>query len=249
MLEINQILHSFEAIDLEAISDARLMDRIDTKFAFKRSDLAMILNQLQDSFYVLEINDKRIGAYQSLYFDSEGFQFYHDHHNAKIHRFKVRFRKYVDSELYFLEVKEKIKGRVSKKRIQVTRFEEELTSDEKDFVNTVIGSQKELKPQLWNSYNRITLVSKDKKDRLTLDLDLSFSWEEEEKKFDDIIIAELKQENLNRSSPFFKLMRRLGIRPYRLSKYCIGTIELHAKQEIKYNRFKRKLLKLKGLQK
>jgi hypothetical protein len=248
MDEINRILSEFNAVGLEDISEAKLMDRIDTKFAFKLVDLVSILSELKKDFFVLDINGKRMGAYESLYFDNDTFQFYHDHHNAKIHRFKVRFRKYVDSELYFLEVKEKIKGRVSKRRIAVSRFDLELTPEEKEFIAIAIGADKELKPQLWNNYKRITLVSADKKDRLTLDLDLSFSWDGQEKRFEDIVIAELKQENLNRNSPFFKLMRNLGIRPYRLSKYCIGTIELHAKRKIKYNRFKQKLLKLKGLQ-
>jgi hypothetical protein len=37
------------------------------------------------------------------------------------------------------------------------------------------------------------------------------------------------------------------IRPYRLSKCCIGAIELYKEKNIKYNRFKEKLLKLKSI--
>lgn len=248
MEKLTHILNEFHPIHLNELDDAKLMDRIDTKFAFPRSELINVLEELLPHYFCFEINDMRIGNYQSLYFDKESFDFYNDHHNGKIHRFKVRFRKYVDSDIYFLEVKEKQKGRVTKRRIPVTRFEEELQDDQRAFVNNILGEQTNLEPKLWNVYKRITLVSRNKKERLTLDIDLKFSWEEENKEFDDIVIAELKQERLDRSSPFYQLMRKRGIRPYRLSKYCIGTIELHTKRKLKYNRFKKKLLKLKGIQ-
>jgi len=248
MENLAHILDEFQPIHLNELEDAKLMDRIDTKFAFPRSELTSVLQDLLPYYFCFEINDSRIGNYQSLYFDKESFDFYKDHHNGKIHRFKVRFRKYVDSDIYFLEVKEKQKGRVTKRRIPVARFEEKLQESQRTFIDNILGEQTDLEPKLWNVYKRITLVSRNKKERLTLDIDLKFSWEEEEKLYSDIVIAELKQERLDRSSPFYQLMRKKGLRPYRLSKYCIGTIELHTKRKLKYNRFKKKLLKLKGIQ-
>lgn len=248
MEELTRTLNEFISIQLNELDDANLMDRVDTKFAFSRLELNNILLQLLPDYFCFEINEMRIGNYQSLYFDKESFDFYNDHHNGKIHRFKVRFRRYVDSDIFFLEVKEKQKGRVTKRRIPVARFEEKLKDNQQIFVENILGQKTELEPKLWNVYKRITLVSRDKKERLTLDLDLKFSWEDENKEFEDIVIAELKQERLNRTSPFYQLMRKNGIRPYRLSKYCIGTLELHTKKKLKYNRFKKKLLKLKGIQ-
>ena len=58
------------------------------------------------------------------------------------------------------------------------------------------------------------------------------------------IIAELKQERITRDSPFYKVVREKGMRPYRLIKYCMGIIELYGQENIKYNRFKKKLLRL-----
>lgn len=248
MEELTRTLNEFISIQLNELDDANLMERVDTKFAFSRLELNNILLQLLPDYFCFEINEMRIGNYQSLYFDKESFDFYNDHHNGKTHRFKVRFRRYVDSDIYFLEVKEKQKGRVTKRRIPVARFEEKLKDNQQIFVENILGQKTELEPKLWNVYKRITLVSRDKKERLTLDLDLKFSWEDENKEFEDIVIAELKQERLNRTSPFYQLMRKNGIRPYRLSKYCIGTLELHTKKKLKYNRFKKKLLKLKGIQ-
>jgi hypothetical protein len=60
--------------------------------------------------------------------------------------------------------------------------------------------------------------------------------------FEQLIIAELKQEQLDRNSPFYQLMKKERIRPYRLSKYCIGSVEIYGEEVLKFNRFKKKLL-------
>jgi hypothetical protein len=43
-----------------------------------------------------------------LYFDTDSKRFYHDHHNGKVKRTKIRMRNYVESNLTFLEIKKKI---------------------------------------------------------------------------------------------------------------------------------------------
>lgn len=247
MEELQHILSEFPVIKLEEMDRTKLMDRVDTKFAFHRDELPDIITNLKEHFHVLVVENKRISQYESLYFDKNEFDFYNDHHNNKNHRFKVRFRKYVDSGLNFLEVKEKRKGRMIKRRIPVQKFEHDLSDSSKSFVEQYLNDEDKLEPKLWNQYQRITLVNKDLNERLTFDINLEFKWEKEEKKFPSLVIAELKQERKNRNSPFYKLMRSKRIRPYRISKYCIGTIELYDTKNIKYNRFKKKLLKLKKI--
>lgn len=247
MEELQHILSEFRAIKLEEMGRTKLMDRVDTKFAFHRDELPDIISNLKEFFHVLEVEGKRIAQYESLYFDKNQFDFYNDHHNNKNHRFKVRFRKYVDTGLNFLEVKEKRKGRMVKRRIPVQKFEHELSDISKSFIEQHLNDEDDLEPKLWNQYQRITLVNKDLNERLTFDINLAFKWDEEEKKFPSLVIAELKQERKNRNSPFYKLMRSKRIRPYRISKYCIGAIELYDTKSLKYNRFKKKLLKLKKI--
>lgn len=247
MEKLQHILKEFAPIKLEEMDKTKLMDRVDTKFAFHRDKLPDILKELKDFFHVLEVENKRISQYESLYFDKNEFDFYNDHHNNKNHRFKVRFRKYVDSGLNFLEVKEKRKGRMIKRRIPVKKFEHDLSASSKSFVGLHVKDDDKLEPKLWNQYQRITLVNTELNERLTFDINLEFKWEKEEKKFPSLVIAELKQERKNRDSPFYKLMRSKGIRPYRISKYCIGAIELYDTDKLKYNRFKKKLLKLKKI--
>ena len=244
MKEYTEILQAFDAIDLDAISEVALMDRIDTKFVFNAQLLPELLIALKQHYKVLEVGGKRISAYKSLYFDHENLQLYKNHHNRKDSRHKIRFRSYMDSDVHFLEVKLKRKGRTVKKRIPVEAINKSLNNNHLDFLNTHVEETKNLSPQLWNYYKRITLIAQNKKERLTLDVDLRFEWEGETHVYRSVVIAEVKQSRLDRSSPFFDLMKLKGVRPFRVSKYCLGIIKTHGKRNVKHNRFKNKLLML-----
>jgi hypothetical protein len=244
---ISKILLDFDPISLLEMDRVKLMNRIDTKFAFSASQLIQILPDLAENYKILEIEGTRLPFYESLYFDDDDFGFFKDHHNGRTNRFKVRFRKYVESNLIFLEIKHKFKGRTNKSRIKVENFNQTLDGNELKFVRKVLNHDKNLQPVMWNSFNRLTLVHKQLNERLTLDLNLTFKWENELHNFDNLIIAELKQEVMNRNSTFFQLMKTRCIRPYRLSKYCIGSIQLYGKDGLKFNRFKKKLLTLKKI--
>ena len=246
--ELQSILDNFTSISLDEMDEVKLMNRVDTKFAFSFIEFKRILFQLETNYKVLEIEGTRTPFYESLYFDEMNFKFYNDHHIGRVDRYKVRFRKYVESDLTFLEIKHKVKGRTKKSRIVVDEISNELTNENQiSFLKKNISETIDLKPKLWNSFHRITLVNNKLKERLTFDFQMMFKWETKEINFNNLIIAELKQEIINRNSPFYILMKSNQIRPYRLSKYCIGAIELYAKDKIKYNRFKEKLLKLKKI--
>ena len=84
------------------------------------------------------------------------------------------------------------------------------------------------------------MYTKSKKERLTIDVDLSFKNDEKKGDLKDIVIAEVKQERMSRSSDFMRIAKEMSILPMRLSKYCISTMQLHP--NIKQNRFKKKQL-------
>jgi hypothetical protein len=105
MHAIQTLLHEFESISLDEMDRVKLMNRVDTKFAFSFRELLDFLPQLVADYFVLEINGIRTPRYESLYFDDDALSFYNDHHNGRMNRFKVRIRNYVDSSLYFLEIK------------------------------------------------------------------------------------------------------------------------------------------------
>ncbi|MFT5859862.1 MAG: hypothetical protein ACI865_001968 [Flavobacteriaceae bacterium] len=246
---INNILDTFEKIGLDQMDEVKLMNRVDTKFIFTRSDLIDLLPELNEHYKVLSINGKSISAYESLYYDSKSLDFYNDHQRKKLNRMKVRYRKYLDSDIAFLEVKHKYKGRTNKMRIPSEELHMVMPGDHVSFVNDSVSFDDfhDLAPTLTNHYKRITLVGRNRNERLTIDIDLNFEWKEKSANLEFLIIAELKQEKVNRSSPFFQIMKTRMIRPFRLSKYCIGIIELDDEAKLKYNRFKKKLLKISKL--
>ncbi len=245
--QLGDIVSSFHSVSLQEMDAVKLMNRVDTKFAFNVVQFLEFLPKLKSAYKILEIDGSRIPNYQSLYFDDPAFKFYLAHHSGKTNRFKVRFRNYLESNLIFLEIKHKMKGRTRKTRIRVDAISETFNDRERSFLSKNMGCDFELVPKLWNSFNRITLVSNMQKDRLTFDFRLAFNWYSNKVVYDNLVIAELKQETFSRQSEFLDLMKSMMIRPYRMSKYCIGAIELYGKDAIKYNRFKEIIIKLKQI--
>jgi hypothetical protein len=242
MSSIITAIEEFDPIFLREMADVNLMNRIDTKFAFRQEDLMRFLPILAIDYRALKVEGTMLPHYESLYFDDATFSFFRDHHNGKADRFKVRIRKYVESNIFFLEIKHKFKGRTDKRRILTNDFNELQDEKERDFLRRQLNIDAQLKPTMWNAFQRITLVSRTSRERLTLDFNIHFHMGEIQRNFDQLVIAELKQENLDRNSPFYKLMKKERIRPYRLSKYCIGSVEIYGEEVLKFNRFKKKLL-------
>jgi len=240
-------LHPFEGISLVDANRVSLMNRMDTKFTLDKSTLNQILPLLQEHYFVLEIDERREMRYESLYFDDSNYRFYLDHHRGRTRRAKVRIRNYVDSNLFFLEIKCKNKGRTHKVRVPTDSFHNHLTPEEQRLVNETLASEIGLQANLSNGFKRITMIGKTMNERLTLDYDLRFTLKEESIEFPTLVVAELKQERINRLSPFYCLMKSHQIRPNRLSKYCIGIMELMNHAGLKYNRFKSRKQSLKKL--
>ena len=115
-----------------------------------------------------------------------------------------------------------------------------MSSGSKEYIEAVIGKEVNLESKLWNSFDRITLVNKKEKERLTLDMNLAFKSGDTEGAYNHVVIAELKQENVNRNSLFFQLMKKNLVRPEGFSKYCVGAVTLNP--DLKFNNFKSKLL-------
>tara|TARA_X000000368_G_C22983554_1_gene691041 strand:+ start:124 stop:870 length:747 start_codon:yes stop_codon:yes gene_type:complete len=239
--DINKIISDFSKISLSEMDDVKLMSRTDTKFTFNISKLPNLILKLSEHYKVLEIDKERIHDYKSLYFDTDDRKFFLDHHNGRVNRNKIRFREYVGSGLTFLEIKLKNnKGKTIKKRIKVKEISEKFSKKQTNFVNDKLGDDIDVKSKQWINFSRITFVHKTMKERLTMDINLTFENKENKGDLKDIVIAEVKQERMSRNSDFMKIAKEMSILPIRLSKYCVSTISLNP--EIKKNKFKEKLL-------
>jgi len=247
MIEINSILNNLEPITLEEMDSVKLMNRTDTKFAFNINFLAEILEKSDSNYRVLEIKNTRLPSYKTLYFDSPEHRLFLDHHNEVGYRYKIRIRNYVESDLFYLEVKKKVRGRTDKNRIKLDKFYEELTPEQLKFISDSTGENVKLIPALWNNFNRITLVNKTVPERITIDLGLTFSQNNKTYPFNKLVIAEVKQERINLHSPFIQILKSFGIRETSVSKYCVGS--LYCYPNLKYNNFKEKLLKIEKINK
>jgi hypothetical protein len=235
------LLHQFEPIGLAQMDEVALMDRTDTKYVMRASELYEALEAVRHRYSVLDIDGVRPHPYETLYFDTGDFTMYLRHHAGWRPRYKVRSRRYVESHRTFLEVKVKTnKDRTSKRRLETAALVTRLTPEASSFVDALVPvDPRGLQPRLWNSFSRVTLVSKVFPERLTLDLDLRFGNGREMVGLPGVAIAEVKQEGINRYSDFVQQMRAMAIPATGFSKYCIGVALLY--QDVKHNNFKAKL--------
>ena len=241
MNSLSDIISDFTTISLDDMDGVKLMSRTDTKFAFKLCKLPLLLKKLIPFYRILDIKGKLIHDYKSLYYDTDDRRFFIDHHNQRVNRNKVRFREYVGSGLTFLEVKLKNnKKRTIKKRMKVDAITNLLSQKHKEYIRKIIGHNVEVNPKQWINFSRITLVHRTQKERLTIDINLTFKNIQLSGDLKKIVIAEVKQERMSRSSDFMKIAKEMSILPVRLSKYCMTTLKLNP--DIKQNRFKKKLL-------
>ena len=144
-INLSKMVSGFQPISLSEMDGVKLMNRTDTKFAFKVDKLLLLLKRIIPFYRVLAIDGRFIQDYKSLYFDTDNRKFYLDHHNRRVNRHKVRFREYVGSSLTFLEIKRKNnKGRTIKKRIKVDSISNSISEKQQDYIKGIIGEEIDL---------------------------------------------------------------------------------------------------------
>ena len=244
-IKISDIWNRMRHISLEEMKTVTLMSRIDTKYVTHQNMLLSILEQAVENNYMVQFTTSPINGYNTTYYDTEKLSMYLMHHNRKLHKHKIRCRTYVDSDTSFLEIKDKNNnGRTTKIRMLVKDTETgSLRADNKviDFIktNTVFNFLK-LVPAVETDFHRITLVNDKKTERITIDVGLTFKNMMTGVNADlkDLIIIELKEDG-RFVSTMSGILHDLHVKPFHISKYCIGTAMTNP--HVKHNRFKRKL--------
>jgi len=234
------VLATFQPITLAQMTGAALLDRSELKYVLPQSLLLPVLAELRDAYRILVVAGQPFSHYRTLYFDTDDLALYRRHHAGTPDRYKVRAREYVDSHAAFLEVKHKTGGRRTvKSRIPTEDLVTALTPQAADFLADACPyPAHELTAALWNHYTRITLVSKQRAERVTLDLDLAFVREADRAGLPGIVVAEVKYQGARHASEFVRLMRVLHVRDTSFSKYCMGVSLLYP--DVKHNKFKAK---------
>ena len=243
---MNDILARMEPITLEEMDSIKLMNRVDTKFVTNAAVLRDVLDDAAKKGYrVCTIEGQRIAGYLSLYYDTPELAMYMAHQNGRKTRQKVRTRTYLISGESFLEIKRKNNhGRTKKKRIRIpsgdfghfdTNAEAAAFLAEKSWFTA-----DQLQPRCTTEFDRITLVNQEKTERVTMDMNLHFHNMATGKdgSMADAVVIELKQDG-RLPSPMRKILADHHVKPYRISKYTIGTVLTDP--NAKDNRFKEKV--------
>lgn len=265
-------IQKFSNFSLEDLEMTDFLDRFDTKFIVKTIDLKDILEYLSLDYKCLKIQNDCIFDYTSNYYDTINFDFFLQHHNNKVNRIKLRSRHYKETNQTFFELKNKLK---TQKTIKFRKELENIVEDEQiiglkqyndylgDFLlenvlNLRNYKYEDLEEKLSVNYRRISLISKDLKEKLTIDFDINFELinksdinnklniQNPNYQFDGISIIEIKQNKINYNSELISYLKKLNYRPdYNFSKYCFGLI--YTQNNLKYNNFKPTLLYIEKL--
>jgi hypothetical protein len=245
-------LADFHPTTLDDMNGITLQKRYDTKFIFHKDQLGDVFDHLAGNYKILEIGEHRSFTYETLYYDTDDYLFYHQHHNQKLNRYKIRCRLYRQSNQRYFEIKFKNNHKKTiKSRLPLTDgdIHSGLSEESRIFAKKHMTAGKcrivdQINPKLKVEYNRITFINHANKERLTIDNDLTYIDKNYKRcRIDNLVIAELKSEKVSMNSALYQYLKGLKILPTRFSKYCMGVAM--TEQRVKSNRFKKKLLRLK----
>lgn len=230
-------------VTLTQLDQAQLHDREESKVILRTADVPEALERLAEEYVVLDHEGERLQSYCNEYFDSVALRNYHEHHNQKGRRMKLRYRTYLNSDLTFFELKRNVNGRTVKERRRSERPTGAL--HEKDglfFFKRTGEPPSAFIPSLRVDYQRILLVKRDFTERVTIDLDLAFTSDAGAVETPQLAICEFKQPALDLRSPAMIAMDR---RPQNFSKYCMGLASCDP--SLRRNRFKKVFRNLDAL--
>ena len=227
---MDNFLSSFKPVSLSELNlNSALLKRSEQKYLASKNVMPEMLDELSQHFNILEHSGKRIFFYESIYFDDD-YQSFLQHQQGRRKRFKVRTRYYKDSDMCYLEMKVKtVQSITDKYRIDYPvpdRFH--ITHEGLEFLKGThetsygVPAALNLVPVLRISHERITLVSKEGGERMTIDLNLTTktdtgSWDMPA----DVIIIETKTKKLRGIAD--SILRKYRIRSVEYcSKYCLA---------------------------
>jgi hypothetical protein len=224
-----EALWAFDAIELDELqADAALRTRVDRKYMLDWDTFTSVARTLRGSHRALEIDGGRAFRYETVYFDSARLGAFRAHMQRRRRRYKVRSRRYVDSDLHFFEIKLKgARGETIKHQLPYGPDDHGLVTDAaRAFLADQLSEAyprmdvPALAPTVITDYRRLTLAGYG--ERVTVDFGLRFS--DEASAVDGLdrghVILESKCERGLGAAD--RQLRRLGVAPVTCSKYCVG---------------------------
>ncbi|WP_176489712.1 polyphosphate polymerase domain-containing protein [Mobilicoccus massiliensis] len=233
---LEEIVGRLDPIDLtELNARAALQTRADSKYVLDRAQFDAFVARLEGRCDVLEIDGVRGQQYDTTYFDSAQLTSYHDHLQRRRYTYKMRTRIYVDTGLNVFEVKLRDgRGHTVKRKIDHADDAANVVGPRADaFFREVVREAYGLdvtypvQPVLRNRYRRFTLASRATPARTTVDVDLHMLRSADVVASMDPTLALVETKSAHGNGEMDRLLWDLGIRPMRVSKYCLGLELLH----------------------
>jgi hypothetical protein len=195
--------------------------------------VARLLRALRETHAALEIDGLREFEYRTTYFDTPELLSYREALQRRRRRYKVRVRRYVDTDAVAVEVKLRgHRGRTVKHRLPAAEtMGDEAVAFVRERVRGAYGREPALPvhPSLEMTFRRVTLVAAARGERVTCDAGVEFRTPDGATgRLDErIVIVETK--SAHGRSLADSVLRGLGARPVRgCSKYCLGIGLTHA---------------------
>ena len=238
---IHNNLKDFNPISLDEMNTISLLRRYDQKFTLNTSQFQEVFPLLAKDYHCLTIDNQQLFEYTTDYYDSSDYSMFHNHHNGKLNRYKIRFRDYNNTKNSFLEVKFKTnKGETIKSRQEIAYKSREFNLENNKFIGENSPyNLSNLNKKLSNTFHRITLANVANRERVTIDKSIHFRNKKKNKTLQNLVVVEIKKSKNNMDSGVNQLLKINGIRPTSFSKYAIGSALINP--NLKYNRFKKKL--------
>jgi hypothetical protein len=214
------IIDTLPPVTLEELDRrASLLTRVERKYFLRSADLPSMLTRLPTDTRVLEIDNRRLFGYHSVYLDTPNLECYLAAAYGRRHRFKLRVRGYLDSGLRFFEVKTRgRRGEVSKHRVPYMGAGPELALPLA--AAGVVLDPSRLEPVLNVSYRRTTLFLPSSGSRVSIDSGLTWTAPGRSGiRLTEYTIVETKSGGATIAD---RLLWSLGHRPCAMSKYCVG---------------------------
>lgn len=219
-------------IGLEELqATAELQTRIDRKYLVPLPAFEAMVGEFARDLRIIQIESLRDFRYRSIYFDTERLDFFRHHVQGRRHRYKARTRVYRDSGLCMVEVKLKgARGQTIKKRQPYSVADAgQLNAGAEQFVLENIAHTQQpgsLLPVLTCDYRRLTLAHEASASRITCDVELRFNGNDRERSgLHDAVLIESK--TLGAAGGIERWLVGHGVRPYSVSKYCLGIALLY----------------------
>jgi len=227
-------LDRFASITLEETNRlARMLSRVDNKYTVNAARFEEFAGTIGNDFAVLAIEGRTHFTYTSCYYDDD-YACYHDHHQGRRQRFKVRTREYVDTGARYFELKFKGRRGITEKHRAECDYlvSPRLPDHHLQMLRELHQSQYRrpmpyaLRPTLVVGYRRCTLVALAGGERVTVDYGISFAPPEHGdppvRIGENFIIVETKSADGRGIAD--RVLKSLRVRQAsNCSKYCIGV--------------------------